>query len=429
MPNAPSGKSAPQSFEGSALPPRLTPLASKILLAVWCLSLLACWAVDFRFFPCTTLFPDESRFIASATRWAATGEFWVGRDRAWEMPLTATVFGMFYRLCPSELPPLLAIRCFQSFLLVVQSWLLFSIASRLFAQTWPAVLAAAALSFYPFFIFYQGLLLSETLFNTFLLGMFWALYRWRSAGCRLDGRLVAVMALAAAATYTKASLTFLPPLLAAATAWAALSRWRAAATVLATAAALYAGMLAPWWLRNYTVFHAFVPLSTSSSLNLYVGNNTGNHSGGNDWGADTDNAEMQRIQAIPDELVRQRAFRDAALTFIRQHPGRFVDLFLKRLVRFWNVVPNAESYKQGMYQLISAVTFGPLLALSLAGLWVLRSRWRLLLPLYLLLIYFTLLHSITIASLRYRLPLEAPLILLAAGTLGALWPRQKTPLP
>ena len=60
------------------------------------------------------------------------------------------------------------------------------------------------------------------------------------------------------------------------------------------------------------------------------------------------------------------------------------------------------------------------MALALIGAIRRRHQWRTLAPLYLLIGYFTLVHVVTVASLRYRLPIEAILILLAAEPLAAV---------
>jgi hypothetical protein len=87
------------------------------------------------------------------------------------------------------------------------------------------------------------------------------------------------------------------------------------------------------------------------------------------------------------------------------------------------VVPNAEAYSGNVYRIISALSFGPVLLLAAfcALLW--RRTARALLPIYLLIGYFTLVHMVTIASLRYRLPIEPFLIVMAASTLGRLMTR------
>jgi 4-amino-4-deoxy-L-arabinose transferase-like glycosyltransferase len=396
-------------------------------LCLPCLAcLLACSAINLLYFPPGTVFPDEARFLASAIRLASTGEFWVGPDRAWEMPGTAAFYAaVIYLFGPQN--PISPIRFAQSILLAIQCGLIALTALRLFGSRTTAFIAASIAALYPFLVFYQGLLLSETLFDTFLLAGMLALLWWRDRGARIDMALVIATVLFALATLTKATLTFLPPLLMAATAWIAGVSLRRSLVILAAALCLYAACLAPWWIRNATLFHSFVPMTTGAAMNLYLGNNPRNLTGGISWATDVDYAEAQRLLAIPDEIERQRTFSRIALDYIKAEPLTFVRNAAKKFVRFWNVVPNAAEYQTPLYAVIAALSFGPVLLLALGcAAWRWR-QWRDLAPIYLMIGYFTFVHVITIASLRYRLPIEPLLIILAAAALGALaeWHRQR----
>ncbi len=99
----------------------------------------------------------------------------------------------------------------QSILLIAQTAPAASIARRLFGSGVVEFIAAIIVALYPFFLFYQALLLSETLFNTLLIAAIAALYWWRDRGMRIDVALVVTCLCFVAATYTKASLTILPP--------------------------------------------------------------------------------------------------------------------------------------------------------------------------------------------------------------------------
>ena len=384
----------------------------------WLGCLVACSIVNLFYFPNTIVFPDEQRFLASAVRLAASGEFWVGGDRAWEMPGTAVFFAPFVLLFGAD-AAILPIRTAQSFLIVVQSALIALIAQRLFGKTIIAFIAASLVALYPFFLFYQGLLLSETLFNALLLAGIASLYWWRERGLRIDRALVLTCACFAAATMTKATLAILPPLLIAATAWASGVPLRRAFAILVVASCLYSALLSPWWIRNDILLGSFVPFTTNSAQNLYLGNNSRNPDAGIDWSSEVDPAVVARISALPDEVGRQRAFSKVAIDYIKENPFVFVRSAAKKFVRFWNVVPNASGFKTGLYAIVSAASFGPILALALICAMRRWCQWRLLGPLYLILGYFTLVHVITIASLRYRLPIESILILLAAEPLAA----------
>lgn len=396
----------------------MTPrLSYRVLPYIACL--LACVLVDLFYFPRTTVFPDEQRFLASAVRLAASGEFWVGSNRAWEMPGTALFFAPAVWLFGPQ-AAILPIRFAQAVLVVVQCGLIAFIARRLFADRLAGFVAACMAALYPFFLFYQGLLLSETLFNTWLIAGVAALIWWRERGLRIDGALVVACLCFAAATMTKATLTILPPLLLAVSAWIAGANWRRALVILLAASCLYAAFMSPWWIRNAALLGSFVPFTTSSASNLYLGNNPHNRDAGIDWSSDVEPDLVARIEALPDELARQRAYSHAARDYIKDNPAAFLQAAAKKFVRFWNIVPNAAEFRSGLYSLVSALSFGPVLVLALICALRRRQQWRALAPLYLGIGYFTFVHVVTIASLRYRLPLEPLLIVLAAEPIAAL---------
>ena len=384
----------------------------------YALCLLACVALDLFYFPGTTVFPDEQRFLASAIRFVQTGQFWVGPDRAWEMPGTALFFAPAVWLFGPQ-GALIAIRFMQAILVVIQCGLISFSARRLFGKTKVAVIASWLAAVYPFFWFYQGLLFSETLFDTLLLGGMATLLWWRDRGLKIDAALIVASALFAAATLTKATLTILPPLLFSATAWAAGLNFARVAKILAVSLCVYAAFMSPWWIRNAVVLNAFVPFTTGSAENLYLGNNPKNPEAGVDWSQDVEPDVVTRIKALPDEISRQRAFANAAAAYIKDNPAVFLQSAVKKFIRFWNTVPNAAEFRSKIYVFISAASFGPVLAFAIACAVRWHRQWRMLVPFYLIIGYFTLLHVVTIASLRYRLPIEPLLIIMAAEPLSA----------
>jgi hypothetical protein len=184
--------------------------------------------------------------------------------------------------------------------------------------------------------------------------------------------------------------------------------------ILVVSTLVYCTLLAPWWVRNYAVFGEFVPFTTGAGLNLYLGNNPANREGGIDWAHDTDPQRVAAINAIASETERGRAFTAEAVKYILQEPGVFVERMGQKFLRYWNPAPNASAFRSIFFILISAGSFGPILLLALVSAVRNRHRFGALSPIYLLIGYFTLVHIVVIASLRYRLPLEPFLILLAS---------------
>jgi hypothetical protein len=109
-------------------------------------------------------------------------------------------------------------------------------------------------------------------------------------------------------------------------------------------------------------------------------------------------AEFARLS----EPARSRVLRDRALNFIAKHPGRYIALCANRLrymLLFDETNPKAS---HPVYRASSIVW----LVLVSVGLLASRSEWRILWPtaaIFALVIGF---HALTIASARFRIPLE-----------------------
>jgi 4-amino-4-deoxy-L-arabinose transferase-like glycosyltransferase len=390
-------------------------VAGRIHWTIGLISLALCIALDVWYFPPGLVFPDETRFLSSALHLVATGDFASGGGRAWEMPGTAIYIAAFAMVFGKN--AVLAVRISQGVLLLIQCFLIKGIADRLFRP--PAgIIAFALVAFYPFFMFYQGLLLSETLFDTLLVASFAALFWWVERGSRIDVSLFIGCVLFSLTAYVKPTLTILPPLLLALAARHVDYKHRA--KVLIVSAVAYAALLAPWTIRNYYLLDSFVPFTTSASENLYLGNNAHNLAGGIDWSRDVDGNEVAKIRAMPSEVDRQKAFGAKALSYIVDEPFRFLKTAGLKFIRFWNVVPNAAEYSGLFYAIVSALSFGPILFFAILSVALMKDR-RKAVPIYLLIGYLTFVHTVTIASLRYRLPLEPFLIVLASWSVSRAW--------
>jgi hypothetical protein len=383
-------------------------------------SFVACALVDLFYFGPKTISGDEDRLMRSAAHLLASGEFRVGLDRAWEMPGTALLFAPLLYLFPTS--PLTAIRLTQGVLLALQSISIGVLATMIFKDRRAGFIAALIAGFYPYLIFTQGLALSETLFNALLVGGFLCLYAWRMRGARLDGLMGLTVLVLVLATLTKATLTILPPLLVAAGAVGVHSAG-GILRILVVATVIYCVLMSPWWLRNYLVLHTFVPFTTSASQNLYMGNSPSNPNVATyapylpaDWSVD----KGRDLSTIPNELERSRAYRDAAFAYIAQDPLGFLRRAWIKFVTFWNVFPNAPMYQSPVYRIVGLLSFGPVLLFALVCLFQHRAQFALLLPFYLTAGYFTALYLVTIASIRYRLPLEPLMIVLAAAPIARI---------
>lgn len=350
------------------------------------------------------IFPDELRFWSVTQSLAERWSFeWEGA-LAHDMPLTSLLLALFTRVTGTGIMGAkILFTIFSSCtIFIVGSIALHFSETRLTA--WIAGLAAA---FYPFFIFYSTLILSETLF-LFLVSLFFLL-TLRSGDRALAGAGI----IAGFAHLTRPTLSlFLPVVFI----WARL-RHGAAWKHLLIAAVLFFVVILPWGLRNIGALGEFHLGTANSGHVLWEGNNPYNTTGGVAGG------DLRYLEEMPEglgELERDGWQRERAIEFIKSDPGRFTRLAARKFLRFWNVWPNAPGFDRGMYRWVAFASFTPVLALSLVSLFVLREKWRDTIIVWLFVCYYSAIHMVTIGSLRYRLPLEPLLIALVAACLAGL---------
>jgi 4-amino-4-deoxy-L-arabinose transferase-like glycosyltransferase len=184
------------------------------------------------------------------------------------------------------------------------------------------------------------------------------------------------------------------------------------------AAALRAGLLIclttflallPWGLRNQSATGHFVLTTLWLGPSLYDGlheNATG--------ASDMQFVETDGLMVELGEVEANKHYRDEAIAFAKANPTRALSLGLIKLGRFWNPLPNAEQFQSFGPRAACLIGFVPLMVLTVRGAWMQRGDWWTLAMCLSPILYFSLLHVVFVGSLRYRLPAEYPLSVLAA---------------
>lgn len=290
---------------------------------------------------------------------------------------------------------------------VVGVWCVAHITREITGDTLASLLAALLWAAYPFSIFYAVAGLSETFFVAlFLLGFL----AYQQENFTLGS--VAMVA----AILTRPAIELLTPILILTFALV-VHRLSLGRTLkhLGIFAALYVVLMTPWWWHNYEKYGRFVRLNLGSGMVLYSGNYAGNVDGG---GVNF-SIDIPGYKDIIDPIERDRVLRNAAMRFIAENPGRFIELAGLKFMRIWRPWPYAAEYSSAFLSIVSAASFLPLLLLSLVGAaWGARQYGRKLIPIGLFLGYTTAVHMVTIGSLRYRFPMEPFLVILASAPLA-----------
>jgi hypothetical protein len=194
-------------------------------------------------------------------------------------------------------------------------------------------------------------------------------------------------------------------------------------------------VVAPWTIRNYIVLHAFVPVNTRAGVPFWGGTGPadGVVIGDVFYPINTkkriefehpkvpvvSEATYQRITALRqrlgsmNEAERDRALRSAAFVEIRQHPGRWGFLAIKKFVRLWfnlwyDFPASQESIAIGVLNVL-------MIALAVLGYIKARADVFFKLVASSACAYVSVVHIITLADFRYSYQVMPLVIMFAAA--------------
>jgi hypothetical protein len=181
----------------------------------------------------------------------------------------------------------------------------------------------------------------------------------------------------------------------------------------------------PWTIRNYAVFHRFVPLRSNFPLELYIGNNENYDDRHPRYpGFVTKERETVRYFRMGETPFMDEE-RRKAINFIVSHPRVVIILFGDRVAAFWTGLPNAlQNFLATGSWLVRVLMLGAVISGigALAGIIVLVRRGsEYTFPLATYPVIFPFLYYITHTSLRYRHPIDPVVLLLSAVAAGAFW--------
>jgi 4-amino-4-deoxy-L-arabinose transferase-like glycosyltransferase len=225
---------------------------------------------------------------------------------------------------------------------------------------------------------------------------------------------------------TNPSLGSLLPLL---LGWAAYRAWekgelRLSRPLLACAIAVLCCV--PWTVRNYLVFHRFIPLRSNLPFELWLGNNEqfDEHSQVVPP-SNPERTEIRNYVHMGETAFMQDKWQKA-VGFMRAHPRLEITLFARRFMATWTGVETPfESFRETDSPLVRLVIASNTLAAlgALCGiLALLRSRSIYAFPLAAGPIVYPIIYYVTHTSLRYRHPIDPVLLLLVATAFAAVVP-------
>lgn len=287
--------------------------------------------------------------------------------------------------------------------------------------------SAGLTAVYTYFVYYAATLMTEPFYITAILAGLWftiRLARETKAGSVRAGTALALGATLGAAILLRQLFLLIVPFV---FLWAWWAGGRRGIGRLAIAGLVITIMITPFTLFNYARFHRFVLLNTNAGYAFYWGNHPiyGTHF------VPILTPEMGTYQElIPEELLSlDEAALDQELLrrgvqFVLDDPMRYILLSLSRIPPYFMFWPSPDS--ELLSNIARVTSFGLLWPFMLAGMvlaFIRRARPLVFQPvflLYLFVLVYSLIHILTWTLVRYRLPVDAILVIFAGLTLATL---------
>jgi 4-amino-4-deoxy-L-arabinose transferase-like glycosyltransferase len=175
--------------------------------------------------------------------------------------------------------------------------------------------------------------------------------------------------------------------------------------------------IAPWSIRNYLAFDEFIWMATEGGVTFWASNNPLATGGWVEpspatWLGPNPPVDLRGWPELT-ETESEARFLNAAREWIRDHPGEFLSLLPRKLVRAWSLSFGNEA-RQANLPGIVPVAYAAFLSICLIGFVLSFQCWQDSLVLYLLIINSNLMALIFYGSTRQSSFVALPLIIFAA---------------
>src|SRR5271163_3086148 len=243
-----------------------------------------------------------------------------------------------------------------------------------------------------------------------------ALERAGSAGSQRQRNWCAYGLLWGIALIFNATLAALFPFLAGWLAYRAHQQKRQWFKPTAAAVAIIILCCVPWTIRNYRVFHHFVPLRSVLGLQLWLGNN--------DQTQDIFRGDLHPIYNAAEreqyislgEIAYMRQKKQEAFSYMLSHPAREAHLIFYRAISIWSggtPYPLEDFIGTPSLRFRTVLAFNVVAALgTLCGIIILfRERSPFAIPIAAFPLIYPWAYYLTLALPRYRLPID-PIVML-----------------
>lgn len=368
-----------------------------------------------------TEYHNQGRFITEGMWfWSLTptGE---PHESMWKAPGYPLFVGIWYSILGVEPDRLFALQALLGPVTIGLTWLL---GRRLFGPT-VGLLAAALVAVYPFAWQFEVRLYSESIAVPLGLALLIVVLGRHPT----PARAAAAGALLGVNLLVRPSSILL--LAGVALAWWIAAGPRRGTAMVAVSVAVAVIVVAPWTIRNHEVSGGFVPISIQDAAGYGVFNDDSANDPDKPWAwRATTTREADLVARLPEisELEFREELRSRMFDYIRENPSSVPKAFFwNGITRLWDLRRPAhvldEVEPTGRSEAVTWVglaMYWVLLPLALYGLWRIRARRDIVIPLLGIAFAASVVYTLD-ATTRYRAPLEPVIAILACVALVALW--------
>ena len=201
--------------------------------------------------------------------------------------------------------------------------------------------------------------------------------------------------------------------------------WKLPMSAAAVAALL---LMSPWLIRNYELFHRFIPVRSGFGLELYIGNNGYSER----WVNSSLHPNHSEAELSEYERVGEMAYMDHKLrqakAYIRSHPAWFAWMTLRRMVYMWTGYWSLDRnyLRDEPLDPPNILVNTTLTVLGFIGLGRLYKRDSSLATRFaIVLLFFPLTYYITHPETYYLRPVDPLIVVLAALVIAGFEPAQQ----
>jgi 4-amino-4-deoxy-L-arabinose transferase-like glycosyltransferase len=345
-----------------------------------------------------------------------------GKPTAWRPPGYPAFLSLIYRIGG---PSVLAATLVQAFAGALTVLMLMLFGSTILGHLETAIAGVIA-ALYPVLVWLPRLLLSENLSLLLTLTTLWSVAMYLKS--RRSGWLVLFGAVGGLNTLVRGGNLALPILLGAGLLIVAFRRkhmhWKPLTRGLLLATAAFVLVLTPWTIRNYGVFHRFIPVATQEGLTLYGSYWPPVKNGRLIWGTlpGPEDPNIAAANSLADEPAASKYLQHVTLERLHQQPSYFFRVIPSKMISLlvpldWEILPHPIGSARKVNWGYLLIALPALLGFLLLWRTPRTGQWLLWVVPILVLAQTIIFYG----SPRFRLPAEPIAILLASVSLSCGW--------